>query len=169
MSNLISLKFPQAKSTVEVETVDDIIGYARVLQYGYGYKAEDVEVYGTNNDTAEIIKGHLCADDPQYKDNVDYTIKLSLPGSDLWFDANGDDIMYARILLNNCYGITMTPENTQIKVNHPEIQEIVDELTPKAAHNWKNFIWSAWHASWNYNNKYETLASVRKSLSMWAN
>lgn len=168
MSKLIYLTFPQAKYAVEVESGEDIIGFSRVMQLGYGYKAEDVEIDGAyNDDVAEIIRGHLCADNPMYGDSLEFYIELSLPGSDLWFDANGDDIMYARILLNNGYGVTWTPENTQFRVKNPEVQAIVDELAPLAAKNWKNFIWSAWHACWNYEAGYDTLDDVRKELIGW--
>lgn len=168
----IMVKFPQAKNWLEVEEVNDLVGFSRVTQLGYGKKVDldQVEVDAPNNDLKEIVLGTLCSDNLEYTDASGYYVQLSLPGSDLWFEADGDDIMYARILLNNGYDVKMIPENMQFKVNEPEYQKIIEALSPYVKEGqWKNFVWAAWKNGYDMANGYSTLQEVEKDLKFWCN
>lgn len=148
MSDTFYIKFPGAKNYLEIEEADDIIGLSRVLQLGYGVKVDrdKCDLVCENNDVREIIFGMLCNDSMCNNDDNEPTLRISLPGTDRWFDATGTDIMSARILLGNGFGVVITPENTQVACpDNEEIQKLIDDYLPLVEpENMKNFLYGVW-------------------------
>ena len=124
------IKFPGAKDYVELESHEDVVGFARVLQLGYGIKPNrnKCELLCNNDMDREIILSKLCDIDIENANKeIGYSIQLSLPGTDRWFSADREDILYARILTEIAYGCVWTPDNVQIKIDDPELSRLVDE------------------------------------------
>ena len=165
-----------ARSAIELETSEDIVGLSRVLQLGYGVKIDrdKCELDCDNDEVREIIFGQLWDDSiaDYYKKDIEYgtevTIKVSLPGTDRWFDATGDDIMYARILINNAFGGKMTPENTQADIDDDDLQEVFKDLLSHADENsFKNFVWSAWKMKFDYRVNKESIDEAKNGLALY--
>ncbi len=171
MDELILLKLPQAKGWIEIEDNEDLLGISRVLQGAYGYKVDrdQCEVSGASAEIEEIIFGWLWDDSVcENRDEKEVATKIMLPGSDVWFAATSEDIMSARIILNNAYGIEITPENTKVKVDVPALQEYVDANISKVKPGmWKNLLYSLSVASADMLKYDEPLKDAIKRVDGW--
>lgn len=144
------VKLPNAKKYLEVDSDVFLREICRVLKFGYGYEfnvndfeftsdedKETVVDFFNNTESLNSRKQTLAALGKEIEYTDDFTIGLSLPGTDRFFAANLDEVSHATSVLY-AYDTLMTKENTQVRLddlNSSELKDLFNECVANVPDN----------------------------------